>query len=220
MRFVPLAPDAYPVESGPIVTTAASSPAPGVATSLRRTGSIPRSPSAARRATNVRARFGCTSSDHPTRRRSSSAVPRRDLRRHRRFDRNHRLTPRGSAELTEERGNAMYVPEGFAHGFQTLTDDAEVLYMISKLAPDAADGVAGTIVRSGSNGPRPRSERQRAPPRLARLQGPARSGDVVECPSIRASSRPAGDAISGRRARPSGSRRSFATAPGDRRASG
>ena len=46
------------------------------------------------------------------------------------------------AELTEERGNAMYVPEGFAHGFQTLTDDAEVLYMISKpYAPDAAGGV-------------------------------------------------------------------------------
>jgi dTDP-4-dehydrorhamnose 3,5-epimerase len=46
------------------------------------------------------------------------------------------------AELTEELGNAMYVPEGFAHGFQTLTDDAEVFYMISKpYMPDAAGGV-------------------------------------------------------------------------------
>jgi dTDP-4-dehydrorhamnose 3,5-epimerase len=45
-------------------------------------------------------------------------------------------------ELTEERGNAIYVPEGFAHGFQTLTDDADVLYMISvSYAPDAASGV-------------------------------------------------------------------------------
>jgi dTDP-4-dehydrorhamnose 3,5-epimerase len=46
------------------------------------------------------------------------------------------------AELTEEQGNAMYVPEGFAHGFQTLRDDTEVLYMISTpYAPDAAAGV-------------------------------------------------------------------------------
>jgi dTDP-4-dehydrorhamnose 3,5-epimerase len=46
------------------------------------------------------------------------------------------------AELTEERGNAMYVPEGFAHGFQTLTDNVDVLYMISRpYAPAAAGGV-------------------------------------------------------------------------------
>lgn len=46
------------------------------------------------------------------------------------------------AELSEERGNAMYVPDGFAHGFQTLTDDAEVLYMIStQYAPEFAGGV-------------------------------------------------------------------------------
>jgi dTDP-4-dehydrorhamnose 3,5-epimerase len=45
-------------------------------------------------------------------------------------------------ELSEERGNAMYVPEGFAHGFQTLTDGADVLYMISvPYAPDASAGV-------------------------------------------------------------------------------
>ncbi|MEM9935660.1 MAG: dTDP-4-dehydrorhamnose 3,5-epimerase [Bacteroidota bacterium] len=31
-------------------------------------------------------------------------------------------------ELTEEKQNMIYVPEGFAHGFQTLTDDAELLY--------------------------------------------------------------------------------------------
>jgi dTDP-4-dehydrorhamnose 3,5-epimerase len=46
------------------------------------------------------------------------------------------------AQLSEERGNAIYVPEGFAHGFQTLTDGAEVLYMISKpYAPASASGV-------------------------------------------------------------------------------
>jgi dTDP-4-dehydrorhamnose 3,5-epimerase len=46
------------------------------------------------------------------------------------------------AELTEENGKAMYVPEGFAHGFQTLTDGVDVLYMISvPYAPEAAAGV-------------------------------------------------------------------------------
>jgi dTDP-4-dehydrorhamnose 3,5-epimerase len=45
-------------------------------------------------------------------------------------------------ELEAERGNALYVPEGFAHGFQTLVDDAEVLYMIShRYVPEAAGGV-------------------------------------------------------------------------------
>jgi dTDP-4-dehydrorhamnose 3,5-epimerase len=39
-------------------------------------------------------------------------------------------------------GAAVYVPKGFAHGFQTLTDDAEVLYMISEpYTPAAASGV-------------------------------------------------------------------------------
>jgi dTDP-4-dehydrorhamnose 3,5-epimerase len=45
-------------------------------------------------------------------------------------------------ELEAQRGNALYVPRGFAHGFQTLVDGAEVLYMISDAyAPDAAAGV-------------------------------------------------------------------------------
>jgi dTDP-4-dehydrorhamnose 3,5-epimerase len=45
-------------------------------------------------------------------------------------------------ELSEERGNAMYVPKGFAHGFQTLTDGAEVFYMISTpYEPAASTGV-------------------------------------------------------------------------------
>jgi dTDP-4-dehydrorhamnose 3,5-epimerase len=34
-------------------------------------------------------------------------------------------------ELVAERGNALYVPKGFAHGFQTLVDDVEVFYMMS-----------------------------------------------------------------------------------------
>lgn len=31
-------------------------------------------------------------------------------------------------ELSAEKMNALYVPQGFAHGFQTLTDDVEMLY--------------------------------------------------------------------------------------------
>jgi dTDP-4-dehydrorhamnose 3,5-epimerase len=34
-------------------------------------------------------------------------------------------------ELTAANGKALYVPKGFAHGFQTLTDDAEVFYQMS-----------------------------------------------------------------------------------------
>jgi dTDP-4-dehydrorhamnose 3,5-epimerase len=45
-------------------------------------------------------------------------------------------------ELDAARGAGLYVPEGFAHGFQTLVDDTDVLYMISRAyAPDAAAGL-------------------------------------------------------------------------------
>ena len=45
-------------------------------------------------------------------------------------------------ELSAENRLAMYVPEGCAHGFLTLTDDSEVAYQISEFyAPDAARGV-------------------------------------------------------------------------------
>lgn len=36
-----------------------------------------------------------------------------------------------AVELTAENRGRLYVPEGCAHGFQTLTDAAEVLYLIS-----------------------------------------------------------------------------------------
>jgi dTDP-4-dehydrorhamnose 3,5-epimerase len=45
-------------------------------------------------------------------------------------------------ELTAENRRQLYVPEGFAHGFQTLCDDVEVGYLISAFhAPAAAAGV-------------------------------------------------------------------------------
>lgn len=44
-------------------------------------------------------------------------------------------------ELSEQNRTQLYIPKGFAHGFQTLTDDVEILYLISAFhAPDAAAG--------------------------------------------------------------------------------
>jgi dTDP-4-dehydrorhamnose 3,5-epimerase len=37
-----------------------------------------------------------------------------------------------AAELNDRNGNALYIPAGFAHGFQTLTDNAEVFYQMSQ----------------------------------------------------------------------------------------
>lgn len=45
-------------------------------------------------------------------------------------------------ELSEENRRVLYVPEGFAHGFQTLTDRAEVTYQVSHpYVPGAEGGV-------------------------------------------------------------------------------
>ena len=44
--------------------------------------------------------------------------------------------------LSAETGNMLYVPEGFAHGFQTLEDNTEVFYQMSQFyAPEFASGV-------------------------------------------------------------------------------
>jgi dTDP-4-dehydrorhamnose 3,5-epimerase len=45
-------------------------------------------------------------------------------------------------ELTAENRRALYIPEGFAHGFQTLKDDSEVHYQMSEFHhPESARGV-------------------------------------------------------------------------------
>jgi dTDP-4-dehydrorhamnose 3,5-epimerase len=47
-----------------------------------------------------------------------------------------------AVELSAENRRALYVPEGFAQGFQTLADSSEVLYLMSQFyRPDAARGV-------------------------------------------------------------------------------
>lgn len=43
-------------------------------------------------------------------------------------------------DLTEENGEMLYVPAGFAHGFQTLSDGAEVIYQVSHPYTPAAEG--------------------------------------------------------------------------------
>ncbi|MCH9050282.1 MAG: dTDP-4-dehydrorhamnose 3,5-epimerase [Proteobacteria bacterium] len=44
--------------------------------------------------------------------------------------------------LSAENRAMIYIPEGFAHGFQTLADDSEVFYQISAIyAPEASRGI-------------------------------------------------------------------------------
>ena len=45
-------------------------------------------------------------------------------------------------ELSADNRRRLYIPAGYAHGFQTLSDDAEVEYLISEFyAPGSATGV-------------------------------------------------------------------------------
>jgi dTDP-4-dehydrorhamnose 3,5-epimerase len=47
-----------------------------------------------------------------------------------------------AAELTADNRRALYVPAGFAHGFQTLSPDTEILYQMGEFyAPTLARGV-------------------------------------------------------------------------------
>lgn len=47
-----------------------------------------------------------------------------------------------AVELTADNRCALYIPAGFAHGFQTLTDHTEILYQMSEFYhPESARGV-------------------------------------------------------------------------------
>jgi dTDP-4-dehydrorhamnose 3,5-epimerase len=47
-----------------------------------------------------------------------------------------------AAELTGDNHRMLYIPEEFAHGYQTLTDDSEIFYQISEYYhPESAGGV-------------------------------------------------------------------------------
>lgn len=43
-------------------------------------------------------------------------------------------------ELTEENQRMIYIPKGFAHGFQTLKDDTELLYLHSSIYTPSNEG--------------------------------------------------------------------------------
>jgi dTDP-4-dehydrorhamnose 3,5-epimerase len=50
----------------------------------------------------------------------------------------------------------LYIPEGFAHGFQTLEDDTELFYQISEFyTPDAARGIRWDDAAFGIEWPEP-----------------------------------------------------------------
>jgi dTDP-4-dehydrorhamnose 3,5-epimerase len=74
-------------------------------------------------------------------------------------------------ELSAENGGQLYVPAGFAHGFQTLTDAAELNYLISAFyEASASTGVSHDDPSIGIRWPLPVtviSERDRSWGRLA-----------------------------------------------------
>jgi dTDP-4-dehydrorhamnose 3,5-epimerase len=45
-----------------------------------------------------------------------------------------------AVELNEENRRALYVPERFAHGYQTLRDDTEVSYQVGEVYTPSAEG--------------------------------------------------------------------------------
>jgi dTDP-4-dehydrorhamnose 3,5-epimerase len=59
-----------------------------------------------------------------------------------------------SAELSEDNRRMLYVPPGFAHGYQTLTDDTEAYYHVSApYSPTHALGVRWNDPRFGVRWP-------------------------------------------------------------------
>jgi dTDP-4-dehydrorhamnose 3,5-epimerase len=76
-------------------------------------------------------------------------------------------------ELSGSNRLLLYVPEGFAHGFQTLADNTEVAYQISEYYhPDSARGVRWDDPAFGIKWPLPVtviSERDRNHPLLGKL---------------------------------------------------
>jgi len=46
----------------------------------------------------------------------------------------------GSCQLTEDNDKMLYISQGFAHGFCTLTDDCEVIYKVDNFYSPALEG--------------------------------------------------------------------------------
>jgi dTDP-4-dehydrorhamnose 3,5-epimerase len=61
-----------------------------------------------------------------------------------------------SVELNEENGRALYVPERFGHGYQTLVDETETGYQVGEFyAPESEGGLAYDDPRLGLVWPLP-----------------------------------------------------------------
>lgn len=73
--------------------------------------------------------------------------------------------------LDAEQRNAIYIPEGFAHGFQALTDNCELQYFHSAAyAPQAESGIQALDPALKINWPLPVSVRSGRDEALARLE--------------------------------------------------
>lgn len=65
-----------------------------------------------------------------------------------------------AVELSADNRRGLYIPAGLAHGFQTLTDDCEVHYMMGHVhVPEAAHGVRWDDPAFGIEWPAPASSR-------------------------------------------------------------
>ena len=87
-------------------------------------------------------------------------------------------------ELSPENGRLLYVPEGFAQGYQTLLGDTEVAYQMShEYVPAAASGVRWNDPAFGIEWPRAErriiSERDRAWPDYETRFGRARAAQTA-----------------------------------------
>jgi dTDP-4-dehydrorhamnose 3,5-epimerase len=61
-----------------------------------------------------------------------------------------------SVRLDEDNGRALYVPERFAHGYQTLVDGTETSYFVGEFyAPEAEGGLSPEDPRLGLSWPLP-----------------------------------------------------------------
>lgn len=61
-----------------------------------------------------------------------------------------------AVELTADNRRMLYVPEGFAHGYQTLEDATEIFYQVSETYhPESARGLRWDDPRLGINWPLP-----------------------------------------------------------------
>lgn len=81
-----------------------------------------------------------------------------------------------AAEISSENGLSLYIPEGFAHGFQTLEDRTEVFYqMTNYYVPESAAGLSFDDPEIGIRWPLPVSaisDKDLNWPRMSRWRNP------------------------------------------------